>query len=164
MSESNFHYPNGLATVLPEDSEQTPVQAYFTPPQKRKYNVKWLLLWQDSSEIGVSVMEQAKTEKMTLSDYRVRDFLIGTIGIGNFVFVNQRELTRELNLNKATVNRSIKHLIALNILIPGPKSGRSNTYMINPAFCFSGGLNNGIQQRKEAIKEHRANIIQFKSE
>lgn len=154
-------YPKGKATVWPEDEEQSPITAYFTPPRKKNYPARWVLLWQDESEIGVSMVEQSKSAQMTLSDYRVRDFLMGTIGLGNYVFVNQAEVARELNLHKVTVCESIKRLCEMQILIKGPKSGRSNTYMVNPAFCFSGGLGNGIKERKETIKQTKAKVLQF---
>jgi len=157
-----MEYPKGLGTIWPEDEAQAPVTAYFTPPRKKNYPVKWLLLWQDESEIGVSMVEQAKSAKMTLTDYRVRDFLMGTIGLGNFVFVNQAEVARELNVHRVTVVESIKRLCALQILVKGPKSGRSNTYMVSPAFCFAGGLGNGIKERTETIKQGKAKVIPFR--
>lgn len=146
-------YPKGQGTIIPDDESQAPVTAYFTPPKKKNYPVEWVVVWKDESEIGVSMVEQAKCEKMTLADYRVRDYLMGTIGIGNFVFVNQAEVARELNLHKVTVCESIKRLCEMQILVKGPKSGRSNTYMVSPAFCFSGGLGDGVRQRKEVIKK-----------
>ncbi len=153
-------YLKGPATVWPEDGAQPPQTVYFQPPKNRKYNARWLLLWQDGSDIGVSMVEQAKLERpLTQTEYRVRDFLMGTIGLGNFVYVNQAEVARELRLLRHKVCLAIKRLIELNILIQGPKSGRSNTYMVNPAFCFSGGLGNGIQKRREAIKQGKR--IQF---
>ena len=154
-------YVSGLATVCPEDIEQSPITAYFVPPIKKKYPVEWLTFWKTSSNIGVGLMEQAVAENLTLSDYRIRDYLIGSIGIGNYVFVNQREVARNLNLNKSTVNESIKRLLSLEILIAGPKSGRSNTYMVNPALCFFGSLNDGVKARREAIKHSKAKIIKF---
>lgn len=156
-----MEYPKGLGTIWPEDEKQAPVTAYFTPPRQKNYPVKWLLLWQDESEIGVSMVEQAKSTAMTLADYRVRDFLMGTIGLGNFVFVNQAEVARELNIHKVTVCDSIKRLCDMQILMKGPKSGRSNTYMVNPAFCFAGGLGNGVKERKETIKHSKAKVIPF---
>ena len=157
-------YLKGRATVWPEDDEQSPQTVYFQPPKKRTYNARWLLLWQDGSDIGVSMMEQALMEKpLTQTEYRVRDYLLGTIGIGNYVYVNQAEVARELRLLRHKVCLAIKRLIELEILIQGPKSGRSNTYMVNPAFCFSGGLGNGIKKRKEAIQEGKAKRIQFQS-
>ena len=155
-------YIKGLASVWPEDQEQTPATVYFQPPRKKNYPARWLLLWQDESEIGVSMPEQAKKGILTLTDYRVRDYLMGTIGIGNYVYVNQAEVARQLNVRRASVCDSIKHLITLQILIQGPKSGRSNTYMVNPAFCFSGGLGNGIKQLDEIIKQGKAKRIEFK--
>lgn len=158
-----MEYPKGLGTIWLEDEVQAPVTAYFTPPRKKNYPAKWLLLWQDESEIGVSMTEQAKGGLLTQTDYRVRDFLMGTIGLGNFVFVNQAEVARELNVHKVTVCDSIKRLCDMQILLKGPKSGRSNTYMVNPAFCFAGGLGNGIKERTETIKQGKAKVLQFQS-
>lgn len=153
-------YVSGLATVWPDDSNQTPITAYFTPPPKKKYNAKWLLLWQDAT--GASIMEQAMMEKpLTQTEYRVRDWIIGTIGIGNYVLVNHSECGRALRVARPNVSAAIKRLIELQILIQGPKSGKSNTYMVNPAFCFAGGLGNGIRARQEVKKQGK--IIPFNS-
>lgn len=157
-------YISGLASVWPKDENQSPDTVYFEPPRKKRYSVEWLMFWKTPSEIGVGLMEQAISEKLNLSDYRVRDFLIGTIGIGNFVFVNQRDVARKLNLNKSTVNESIKKLISLNIIIPGPKSGRSNTYKVNEAFCFFGGLSDGVSARKNAISKGKGKILHFNNQ
>ena len=34
--------------------------------------------------------------------------------------------------------------------------------MVNPAFCFSGRLSNGIKSRKEAINNMKTKIYNFK--
>lgn len=160
-----IEYLKGRATVWPEDDAQAPQTVYFQPPKNRKYDTRWLLLWQDGSDIGVSMVEQAKLEKpLTQTEYRVRDYLMGTIGLGNYVYVNQAEVARELRLTRANVCNAIKRLIGLQILLQGPKNGKSNTYMVNPAFCFSGGLGHGIQQRKEAIKQGKAKRIEFQKQ
>lgn len=160
-----IEYLKGRATVWPEDDGQSPQTVYFQPPKERKYNARWLLLWQDGSDIGVSMVEQATLEKpLTQTEYRVRDYLMGTIGLGNYVYVNQAEVARKLRVRRASVCDAIKRLIELEILIQGPKSGRSNTYMVNPAFCFSGGLGHGIRKRKEAIQEGKAKRIPFQEQ
>lgn len=152
---------HGLATVWPNDSSQPPQNVYFVPPTKKDYRVKWLTLWQESSEIGVGIMEQAENDVLTKTEYRVRDWLLGTIGIGNFCYVNQAEMARRLNIERATASRAIKRLIKLNILIPGPKSGRNNTYQISPAFCFFGKIGNGVKERNKVIKNEKAKILEF---
>lgn len=151
----------GFATAWPDDPDQSPRDVYFLLNAKKKYSVKWLTLWQDDSEIGVSIMEQAENDLLTKTEYRVRDWLLGTIGIGNFCYVNQSEMARKLNIERATASRAIKRLIELDILIPGPKSGKNNTYQISPAFCFFGKIQNGIKERKNTIDNKKAKIIKF---
>lgn len=153
-------YIEGLASVFPRDEKQNPIQAYFNPPKHKNYNAKWLLLWQD--ETGMSMQEQAEMENpLTQTEYRVRDWLIGEIGFGNYVFVNQAEMGRKLKIARSHISSAIKRLINLGILIQGPKNGRSNTYMVNPSFCFSGSLSNGIKARNEVIKNGKAKILKF---
>lgn len=159
----DLKYVQGLATILPEDNNQQIIQAYFTPPIKKKYNSRWLILWQESTGVEMSMQEQAEMQQpLTQTEYRVRDWLIGEIGIGNYVFVNQSEMARRLRIDRKNAFSAIKRLIDLNIIIPGPKSGRSNTYMVNPAFCFSGSIKNGIKERKDSIENIKAKIIDFK--
>lgn len=152
---------HGSATVLPADPEQMPRDVYFLLDRKKKCPVQWLTLWQDASEIGVSIMEQAESDVLTKTEYRVRDWLLGTIGIGNFCYVNQSEMARRLNIERATASRAIKKLIDLNILIPGPKSGKNNTYQISPAFCFFGKLTDGVKARNDIIRQEQAKILKF---
>ena len=82
---------------------------------------------------------------VTRTEYRVRGWLIGEIRIGSYVFVNQAEVVRKLRIARSYLSATIKRLVDLGILIKGCKSAKSNTYMINPAFCFSGSLYNGIE-------------------
>ena len=163
MAELEREYLKGQATAWPEDETQNPMTVYFVPPKKKKYNERWLLLWQGETGIGVSMTEQAEMEKpLTQTEYRVRDWLMGTIGIGNYVYVNQAEMCRRLRIDKKNASTAIKRLIDLGILIRGPKSGRSNTYMVSPAFCFSGALGNGIKERNATIEEgKKAKIYKF---
>lgn len=154
----------GEGTLLPANSEQGPTQVLIYPSRKRnKFDERWLILWQGQSEIGVSVVEQAKMERpLTQTEYRVRDYLLGTIGIGNYVYVNQAEVGRELRLARSNVSTAIKRLIELQIIIQGPKAGKSNTYMLNPAYCYFGRIENGIKARRKAIQYGKAKIINFK--
>ena len=143
----------GRASVWPEDNEQPPQTVYFVPPKpKRKYRAKWLILWQDASEIGLSMGEQAERNVLTVTEYRVRDWLMAKIGIGNYASISQAEMCRKLHIDKANANRAVKRLVELGILIKGPKSGRSYTYMFSPVFCFSGGLCEGVKQRAACIE------------
>lgn len=163
--EAKDNLPNisGLASVWPENEDQSPATVYFQPPRRKSYPAKWLVIWQDVSEIGVSIMEQAKSERpLTQTEYRVRDWLLGMIGIGNYVYVNQSQMARELRIPRPNASEAIKSLIERGILLRGPKSGRSNTYAVSPAFCFFGNLGSGVKERQQAIKDGKARVLQFK--
>lgn len=159
----SLEYPAiGLATVWPENEEAAPIQAYFNPPKNKRYPIEWLSLWQNV-DTGVTMTEQAEWEKpLSQTEYRVRDWIMGTIGIGNYVYINQAEMARRLRIERATASRAIKRLIELGILLQGPKSGKNNTYMVSPAFCFKGSLDQGQQIASKAAKEHKnAKVLQF---
>lgn len=142
----------GPAVAVPEDPSQEPQLVYFHQPKPKKYPLNWIVVWQTESGIGLSIKEQSTmTKPLTQTEYRVRDWLLGTIGVGNYVAVNQTEIAKELNVHRVNVVKAIKRLVELGILLKGVKSGRSNSYMINPAFCFCGQIQHGIQQRKQAI-------------
>ena len=158
-------YLRGEATVWPDDATQSPQTVYFVPPKNKKYPARWLLLWQDPSDIGVSMVEQAMMDKpLTQTEYRVRDYLMGTIGIGNCVYVNQAAVARDLRLHRHKVCEAIRRLVELGILLKGPKSGRSNTYTVSPAFCFAGSLRSGIEKRQKEIQDSKARVIPFSQE
>ena len=106
--------------------------------------------------------EQGEMDFLTQAESRVGVWVMGTCGMGNYVHVNQAERAGGWRIERATASRAIKRLIELGILIQGPKSGRSNTYMVSPAFCFAGGLGNGIKARHETIKQHKAKVIPFR--
>jgi hypothetical protein len=110
-------------------------------------------------------MEQAYMEKpLTQTEYRVRDVLLGSIGMGNWAVINQAEMARRLRVHRPDVSAAIKRLIELGIVLKGDKIGHSNQYMISPAFCFKGSLAEGQKLAHEAEKQHKAKVIPFKRE
>jgi hypothetical protein len=99
--------------------------------------------------------------RMTETDFRVRDYLLSEVGIGNYVHISQTEAAKYLQIAQSHISASINKLIQLGIVIAGPSKGKFKTYQINPALAFAGSLEHGIQKRKEAIKQGKAKIIQF---
>lgn len=152
---------SGQGTFLPDDGNKSPVSV-FVFPKNRTYQVEWIPLWQ-GVETGVTLMEQAEWEKpLTQTEYRVRDMLLGSIGLGNWALVNQAEIARRIRVDRARVSQAIKRLIELGIVIQGEKIGRNHQYMISPAFCFKGSIGKGQKLVKEAVKQHKAKVIPFK--
>lgn len=143
------------------------VPVYLAKP-KTQVNIKWLLLWQpDATQRagGVSMYEQAVDGKLTLTDYRVRDYMLCMCGIGNFVHFNQSAASRELGIAQPNISASIKRLVAMGIVLEGPKAGKFRTYQINPALAFSGGLQAGAKAQRDIIRQVKngARVYKFPS-
>ena len=58
--------------------------------------------------------------------------------------VNQAELAKELGMHRQHVQRSIKRLIALGVILEGPKIGISRSYRLNPEFGWKGSARNHV--------------------
>lgn len=57
----------------------------------------------------MSMQEQAEMESLLAqTEYRVRDWLIGEIWIGDYVFVNQAEVDRKLKISRTHVCTAIR--------------------------------------------------------
>ena len=151
----------GRGTFLSDDDDKSPVSVFVTP-KNRTYQVDWIPIWQ-GVKTGVTLMEQAQNEKpLTQTEYRVRDMLLGSIGLGNWAIVNQAEIARRIRVNRADVSKAIKRLRELGSVLQGGQLGRNNQYRISPAFCFKGSIGEGQKLVKEAIKQHKTKVIPFK--
>ena len=74
--------------------------------------------------------------------------LIGQMSHENFIQVNQTELGKELGMQRQNVQRAIKRLMALGVMLEGPKVGRCRTYRLNPHVGWKGSAAN----HKKALK------------
>lgn len=160
----NGHITGSVWGTVEETKEDVVIPVYLTKPKTKKYDARWLLLWQDeATETGVSMIEQAIDNRLTLTDYRVRDYMLCKVDMVNFVHFNQSEAGRVLGIDQAHISRSVKKLVDMGIVLEGPKAGKFRTYQINPALAFRGGLSNGINARQHIIKQkaNGATIYQF---
>jgi hypothetical protein len=153
---------SGYGTFHPDGDDKPPISVLIKPWRRPQYQIGWVSLWQ-GIETGISLMEQAEMESpLTRTEYRVRDILLGSIGFGNWALVNQAEIARRLRVGRAKVSHAIKRLVELNIILQGEKMGRNSEYMVSPAFCFKGKIEEGQKLARQAEKQHRAaKIIPF---
>ena len=56
----------------------------------------------------------------------------------NLIQVSQADIARELDMHRQHVQRSIKRLIQLGIILEGVKIGISRSYRLNPSFGWKG--------------------------
>ena len=64
--------------------------------------------------------------------------------------VSQADIARELDMHRQHVQRSIKRLIQLGIILEGVKIGISRSYRLNPSFGWKGSA----KGHREALHEH----------
>lgn len=119
---------------------------------KIDYGFEWISLFKSPSGIGMSLIEQAEMEKpLTQTEYRVRDWILGHMDNRNRVFICQADIARALNVCTSNINRAVKRLVTLGILIIAGKVGKSNIYKLNPAFCFGCHTGMAWQNRNEVV-------------
>ena len=90
------------------------------------------------------------TVAQTLNHDQMRVFLAlcAHLDYENFIQVPQIEIAEKLKMHKQHVSRAIKHLIEFEVIIDGPKIGRSKSYRLNPNYGWKGTINN----HKKALK------------
>ena len=76
--------------------------------------------------------------------------LLARLDYENLIQVNQAEVSEQVGMNRHNVNRSIKKLIELGVILEGVKIGISRSYRLNPNFGWKGSA----KGHREALHEH----------
>lgn len=69
----------------------------------------------------------------------------------NKVVVNQAEIGRRLGLVRQNIQRAIKQLLEVGLLLEGPKEKQSRTYSLSPEIVFRG-----------SAKDHAKEIAKYR--
>ena len=77
--------------------------------------------------------------------------ILGRIDFGNDFLLNQAKLGRKLGMHRQSVQRAIKRLMVMGIILEGEKDGQSRTYQLNPNIGWKGST----EGHHEALGEHR---------
>ncbi len=96
---------------------------------------------------GWVAMAQGAMEMLAASDLRGDDFrvlllLMARLDFENLISLEQTAVAAKLGMDKSNVNRSIKRLVSIGVLLEGPKIGRSRTYRLNPNYGWKGSSKN----------------------
>ena len=73
---------------------------------------------------------------------RVLLALLAHLDYENYIQVSQVDIAEGLKMKKANVSRAVKNLLDFEIVLEGPKIGRSKTYRLNPNFGWKGSISN----------------------
>ena len=103
--------------------------------------------WIMNSQEALNIIAEDKDIKGL--DLRVFLKVCARLDFENWVHLPLNELSRELEIDKAHISRSIKLLVEKNILIKSAKIGRSYAYRLNPDFGWKGKVKHLDEYRRE---------------
>ncbi len=117
--------------------------------KRNPYGKGWVMNSQEALEIV------AKDKDIKGETYRVLFFICARLDFENWVQLSITEIANELDLKQPSVSRAIKVLENKQIILRGPKVGRSYAFMLNPEFGWKGKVKNLDDYRKQ--REDREN-------
>ena len=96
--------------------------------------------------------EIAKDPELTLEPKNVLFYLYSKLDFENFIQQSQADIAEGLGIKKQQVSRAMKMLIAKQIILEGPKVGRSKCYRLNPNYGWKGKVKTLQEARREQLK------------
>lgn len=117
--------------------------------KRSPYEKGWVMNSQEALEIV------AKDKDIKGETYRVLFFICARLDFENWVQISITEIGSELDLKQPSVSRAMKVLETKEIILRGPKVGRSYAFMLNPEFGWKGKVKNLDEYRKEREQEER---------
>jgi biotin operon repressor len=117
--------------------------AYVVPKRKNGFGQGWLAMAQNGAEILAQ-------SNLSGNDFKVLMKLLSVLDYENLIQVSQAEIARELNMHRQHVQRSIKRLLDLGIVLEGVKIGISRSYRLNPNFGWKGSA----KGHREALTDY----------
>ena len=99
---------------------------------------------------GTKWRRNISSNDLGANDFKVLMKLLSVLDYENLIQVSQADIARELDMHRQHVQRSIKRLIQLGIILEGVKIGISRSYRLNPSFGWKGSA----KGHREALHEH----------
>lgn len=98
-------------------------------------------------------MNQAALEiiatELSHEQTRVLMILLSELDYENYIQVAQVDIGEKLKMQKTNVSRAMKNLMQMDVILEGPRIGRSKTYRLNPQFGWKGTVSN----HKKALRQ-----------
>lgn len=108
------------------------VLAILPPKRKNGFNNGWMAM----SQVGADILAESN---LGGAEFRLLWKLIAKLDFDNETLINQASIARELGMHRQSVQRSLKRLIALGVVIEGNKDDLVvRRYRLNPNFGWKG--------------------------
>ena len=100
-----------------------------------------------------SFIELAKDQELTLEHKNILLYLFGRLDFENFIQQSQSEIAESLGMQKTKcIKSNEKRFIQKQIVLEGPKVGRSKCYRLNPNYGWKGKVKTLQEHRREQFK------------
>ena len=105
----------------------------------------------------------AKDKDIKSETHRVLWFIISILDFENWVQLSITEIANELGMRQPNVSKAIKVLENKEVILRGPKVGRSFSFRFNPEFGWKGKVKNldDYRKEKEDQENHRKNRTRY---
>lgn len=114
---------------------------------------------QDWHAMAQTAWDMIATADLKQEDFRVMAALMARLDFENLIQVPQVEIAEKLNMQRQNVNRSIKRLVEMGILLEGPKIGRSRSFRLNPSFGWKGSAKGHHEAIKERMRDAGLKLV-----
>ena len=117
--------------------------------KRNPYGNGWVMNSQDAATL------LAKDKDIKGETHRVLWLIIGILDFENWVQLSVTEIAKELKMHRPDVSKAMKVLEQKEVILRGPKLGRSYAFMLNPDFGWKGKVKNLDDYRKQKEDEER---------
>jgi hypothetical protein len=131
------------------------VPVWFGVKYKSPYEEGWVAMNQHF------LREFAARKDVSGEVFRVFLYLDARLNFRNLIQVPQTEIAEELGMRKQHVNRAIRKLESLGIILRDPKAGHISAWKLNPHAGWKGK----VKELRPAIEQHaRATTMETEKE
>ena len=127
--------------------------------KRNPYSKGWVMNSQEALELI------AQDKEITGRIHRVLWLLVAHLDFENWIQLSQREICKKLDMKKQDVSSAVKLLEEKEIIIRGPKVGRSYSFRLNPMLGWKGNVKNLDDYRNkrddEWIEKQRREILEL---
>ncbi len=111
--------------------------------KQNPYYAGWIMNSQQALEV------LATDKDLTKEAYKILIFLMARLDFENWIQITQKEISEALDIKKSNVSRGISLLEDKNIILRGPKIGKSYAFRLNPDFGWKGKVTNLNDYRRK---------------
>ena len=139
----------GKYTLVSEQDEVQNQAVFLHVPKKRDLAEGlggWFIVWQEE------ILLLAGDKRLNFTDLRVVMVLQAKLDFDNWIRLSLSDISKPIGVARQNVSVSMKKLLDLNVVLPGPSVKNIRTYRLNPAVGWKGTMQQAATERRKALR------------